>query len=245
MSPVEQISDYSVKLQIHKFKMEMQQNTTTNGTVHEQYRWKSVQKAYNTPTTVLACISVVLNVLIVVTFLKERKTNRKLSCGSVQLLILAVSDIAVSLLWAPGFVNRLLIENDVSSQNITVFDILTAYGWFTGSTNRFLMVYIAFTRARLVWSLRQAQMSLRKTERDHIRETVLYGVVPGALFGVAQVIIITYNGVDHENPPTQFLYDFLLFFTIRLCCTTLSNCANKDFRCGLAEYFVKYDSYDI
>jgi hypothetical protein len=139
------------RYKIQRFKMEMQQNNTMNETVSEQYLWDLTKTVYNIPTTVLACISVVLNFLIVATFFKERKTNKKLSCGSVQLLTLAVSDVAVSLLWVSGFVYRLLIEYQLSSKNVTVCDVFAAYGWITGGINRFTTVYIVFTRARLVW----------------------------------------------------------------------------------------------
>jgi hypothetical protein len=84
---------------------------------------------------------------------------------------------------------RLLVENQLSSANLTVVIIFSAYGLITGFANRGLTLYITATRAQVVWSLRQAQLSLKKTERDHIRGAVLWGVLPGALGGVALIIV--------------------------------------------------------
>jgi hypothetical protein len=132
-------------------KLSSTNETVRNETVLTQFLWELTQRTCNTPTAVLACISVVLNCLCIVTFLKERKTNKKLLCGSAQLLILAVSEVAIGLTWVLGFVIRLLIENQLSSKNLTAFRFFRSYGWIIGSINRMLTVYIVFTRARIVW----------------------------------------------------------------------------------------------
>jgi uncharacterized membrane protein len=77
------------------------------------------------------------------------------------------------------------MESSLLSKNWIAFMAWLGYGLFIGSVNRFLTLYITFTRARLVWSLRQAQKSLKKSEKDHIRETVFLGIIPGVLLGVA------------------------------------------------------------
>jgi hypothetical protein len=107
--------------------------------------------------------------------------------GSVQLLILAFSDIALSLWWVLGFVMRLLNDNNPLPNNIIARLLLYLYGILTGNTNRFLTIYIAYSRARIVWSLPQANRSLHKTEKDIIRETIFYGLTPSLLVGVATV----------------------------------------------------------
>jgi hypothetical protein len=122
--------------------MKTPQNNTMNNTVYQQLVWDMTRKTCNTPTAVLALISIILNSLIVVTFFKERKTNRKLSCGSVQLLILAFSDVAIGVWWASGFVDRLLIENQLLSKNLTGFHVFWVYGWITAYINRVLTLYI-------------------------------------------------------------------------------------------------------
>jgi hypothetical protein len=172
----------------------MQQSNATNETLFEQYLWDFTGRVCNTPTAVLACISYVANFMIIATLLSERKTSKKLSSVSIQLLILAVTDVAFSMWCVSGFVYRVLIEQLFLPKNvtITVYHIFWACGWISASTNRVLTLYITFTRARIVWSLSQANQSLRKTDRDHIRETLLYGVFSGALLGIAQFIINKY-----------------------------------------------------
>jgi hypothetical protein len=55
-------------------------------------------------------------------------------------------------------------------------------------------------------------------ERDHIRETVLYGVVPGALFGVASSIIINYtnNKIASINL-TELRTQACIVFAVHVC----------------------------
>jgi hypothetical protein len=81
-----------------------------------------------------------------------------------------------------------MIKINLLSENLIAFGIVIciAYGFFNGTVNRFLLLYITFTRARILWSLRHALQSEKKTEKDHIRETILFGLIPGALLGVAQ-----------------------------------------------------------
>jgi hypothetical protein len=62
--------------------------------------------------------------------------------------------------------------------------------------NRILTLYIAVTRARVVFSLRQAHQSLKKTERDHIRETTLCGLLPGMIFGGYLGIRVLVDGIS-------------------------------------------------
>jgi cytochrome bd-type quinol oxidase subunit 2 len=77
------------------------------------------------------------------------------------------------------------------------------------------------------WSFRQAQLSLHKTERDHIRETVLYGVVPGALLGGVQSIIFkyTYNKIASANP-SELQNQASVVFSIAFCCMMMATLAS-------------------
>jgi hypothetical protein len=130
----------------------------------------ALRVVYNTPTGILAWISIVLSILVIVTFLKERKCNRKLAGAPVQLLILAITDIAISLLWALGLVLRLLAKNNFLAESLIAYRTLFGYGLLAAGTNRSLLLYISFTRARIVCSLGKANQWLHKTEKDHIRE---------------------------------------------------------------------------
>jgi hypothetical protein len=118
----------------------------------------------------------------------------------MQLLILAVTDIAVSLFWALGFV---LVENNLLSvsKNLHFFIVFGYSGYFIMFMNRFLTIYIAFNRARVVWSLAQALQSLRKTEKDHIQDIILIWLFPSLLVGIA--MIICFAAVGFEDPVVQ------------------------------------------
>jgi hypothetical protein len=61
-----------------------------------------------------------------------RKSDRKLNSGGVQLLILAVSDIGMSLYWALGSILRVLMENNPMFKNLITMLTLFAYGMFNG-----------------------------------------------------------------------------------------------------------------
>jgi hypothetical protein len=49
------------------------------------------------------------------------------------------------------------------------------------------------------FSFYQARQSLKKTERGHIRETLCYGVLPGAIFGVAARIKVVAGGISEHD----------------------------------------------
>jgi hypothetical protein len=125
---------------------------------------------------------------------------------------------------------RLLIDYKHLSKNWVVFGVLGFYGWCIGSVNRFLTVYITFTRARIVWSLAQANRRLHKTERDHIRETIVCGLTPGVVWGVATamcMLVFSKIQTDQSNIIQQIslkieiqaYHNFVLFgFFAIVCC---------------------------
>jgi hypothetical protein len=86
------------------------------------------------------------------------------------------------------------------SVNVTAALIFWAYALITNYINRVLTLYIAFSRACVVFSIRQAQLSLLKTERDHVRDTVLRG---GEFHdqGVAKWIVIRRLLWGHNDTP--------------------------------------------
>jgi hypothetical protein len=150
----------------------------------------------NAPTAVIACIGIVANILVIATFGRMRKLDRKLSSCGVHLLVLAVTDLVLSLYYAVGFMLRLLMENNhISKSWITILTFMSI-GVFSGTMNRILTLYITFTRALIVFSLRQANLSRNKSERDHIRETLSCGLVTGAVFGVAVGIAVFTGGIS-------------------------------------------------
>jgi hypothetical protein len=54
--------------------------------------WIALLSTSNNLNGVVACLSVILNSLVIATFHRERRSNKKLACGAVQLLFLAVTD---------------------------------------------------------------------------------------------------------------------------------------------------------
>jgi hypothetical protein len=156
----------------------MKQNATSKETDVDVLP-KTVRRLFNTPTEVLACISVVLNILVIATFLKIRKSRGKLPQGAIQLLILAISETAASLSWPLGLVYCLFRENGLLGHDKTLLIILFSYGGFCSGVSRFLTLYIAASKVYVMWSFRHAHRNLQKTEKDHIRETILFGILPG------------------------------------------------------------------
>jgi hypothetical protein len=51
----------------------IEQNNTTNGTNPENSLFDLIQKVYNTPTAIISYISIILNCLVIATFVRERK----------------------------------------------------------------------------------------------------------------------------------------------------------------------------
>jgi cytochrome bd-type quinol oxidase subunit 2 len=138
-----------------------------------------------------------LNTLVIATFLRIRKTDRKLSSGGIHLLILAVSDVSFNLYYALGFVLRLLKEQDQDrDKEYPTFHVTHgAYAVVSGFVNRYLTLFITVTRARVLFSFRQAHRSLEKTEGNHIRETICFGVLPMAILSVGLGIQEIIEGV--------------------------------------------------
>jgi hypothetical protein len=140
-----------------------------------------------------------LNAVVIATFIRIRRTDRKLSSGGIHLLILAVSDITFNLYHALGFVLRILTENNLISKNPIFFTTFIAYGRSSGFVNRLPTLFIAVTRARVLYSFRQAHRSLEKTEKDHIRETVCFGVLlPTAILGVLAKVLEITRGISES-----------------------------------------------
>jgi hypothetical protein len=98
----------------------MKQNSTFSETDFEVMIWQLFPRWMNTPTGVLAWISIVLNIFVIITFLKIRKSKGKLPQGALQLLILAISEAAASVYWALGTAYFLFMENTSLSRNKTL-----------------------------------------------------------------------------------------------------------------------------
>jgi hypothetical protein len=171
---------------------------------------------HNNPTGVLAWISIVLNILVIVTFLKIRKSKGTLPQGAIQLLILAVSEAAASLSWALGMAYFLLLENTSLSRNSTVYILLLIYGGICEKLTRFLTLYIAVSRGSVLWSFRLAHQNLQKTEKAHICETILYGVllfVGGSIIsGVINAFFISINLIV-DNVMIALLATYIIWKT--------------------------------
>jgi hypothetical protein len=150
-----------------------------------EHLWVEFQGWFSFPTGIISFIGLLLNSLAIATFVRWRKADKKLSSGGVHLLTLAVSDITCNLAYAMGFVFRLLVENNLILRNSTILrSTFTEYWRFTGTINRFLTLFITLTRFRVLFFFRQAYQMDRMTEREHIRETICFGILPGAILGV-------------------------------------------------------------
>jgi hypothetical protein len=172
----------------------MERNDKINKTNLEGL-WQHFRRIDNTPTGVLAWISIFLNILVIATFLKVRKSKGKLPQAALQLLILAISEVAASLFWALGLLYFLIIENTSLSKNPTVYMVLFRFGYISAGLSRVLTLYIVASRVYVMWSFRHAHRSLQKTEKDHIRETILFAVLPGLLlvFGTFSASTYTFS----------------------------------------------------
>jgi hypothetical protein len=85
---------------------------------------------------------------------------------------------------------------------------------FVAPINRVLTLYIAVNRACIVGSFSQASRHLHKTERDHIKETVLFGILPGVVVGIASIVIRA--KVDEDSVSIKYLtvsqfFTYLIF----------------------------------
>jgi predicted permease len=186
----------------------MKQNDTSNAT--EEVVWQQSRKLFNTPTVVLGCVSVLLNIFVIVTFMKIRKSKRKLPQAAIQLLILAAAEAAASLNWPLGLVYGLLRENAYFPRSISLLTVLHSYyGYFCCGISRHLTLYIAASRVYVMWSFRHAHQNLQKTEKDHIRETILFGILPSVVF----LLILSCIGVtlsvtidSTSGRVTEFIY---------------------------------------
>jgi hypothetical protein len=115
----------------------------------------------------------------------------------------------MSLYWALGLVVRLMIESNLLAKDKNAYNYWRYYFHLIAPINRVLTLFIAFNRARIVWSLRQAHQSLHKTERDHIKETVLFGLFPGVLLGIA-LTAIRAKSLDAKS--MKLYYNYSRFF---------------------------------
>jgi hypothetical protein len=72
----------------------MKQNGTSDGNRTDfDELWQLFRKPFNTPTVVVACVSVILNIIVITTFMKIRKTKGKLTQGYLQARISWVSGL--------------------------------------------------------------------------------------------------------------------------------------------------------
>jgi hypothetical protein len=169
--------------------------------------------------------SIALNILVILTFLKQRKTDKKLALGGVHLLVLAFTDTAASLVWVLGFVFCLMVENNHLSKDSFFFAILSGFMFSTVFTNRFLTLYIAFTGARVMWSLSQALRYQHKTEKDHFQDTIYSGLF-ALLVGIAIAIAIEkfenprvcHTGFNSTVKHVNFQTFHVVGFFLILCC---------------------------
>jgi hypothetical protein len=150
-----------------------------------EYRWVDFQGWFPYPVGIISFIGLLLNSLVIAAFIRWRKADKKLNVGGVHLVTLAVSDITYNLGFAMGFVLRLLIENNLISRNSTILrSTFGAYLLFTEAINRVLTLFITITRFSILLSFGQAHRRNSMTERENIRETICFGVLPGAMAGV-------------------------------------------------------------
>jgi hypothetical protein len=129
----------------------MNQNDTINRTDVEVL-WQAFRRELNIPTGVLAWISIILNIFAIATFLKIRKSKGKLPQGAMQLLILAISEVAASVFWALGLVYSFFIEKAFSSRNGNLVWVLFFYGsFFCSTTSCMLTLFTAASRVYVMW----------------------------------------------------------------------------------------------
>jgi hypothetical protein len=124
-----------------KKRQNMKQDNPFNVTDPDKW-WKQFRRILNTPTGLLAWISIVLNIFVIATFLKIRKSKRKLPQAALQLFILAISEATASLYWALGLVYCLLRENSFLSKNDISSLVLLSYGFICINVSRTLTLFI-------------------------------------------------------------------------------------------------------
>jgi hypothetical protein len=84
-----------------------------------------------------------------------------------------------------------------------------------------LTLFIAFNRARIVGSFSQANQHLHKTERDHIKETVLFGLLPGVVISIPLTVILA-KVSDPESMKINNVSNFFAYLVFNLVMASLA-----------------------